>query len=343
MATRAIGYTIVKSEAHLQSGHPEHPQRFAEIDRFLRELDGIDFTLIEASNPVPDQIISAVHSTGYLEELRDKIANGQRYLDYGDTYCTAASYESAIQACSAAVELLKSLDQGLIQSGFALIRPPGHHATENQALGFCLLNNVAIAARHAQSLGYKKIFILDFDVHHGNGTNDIFYADPDIFYLSTHQWGIFPGSGQLSEVGAGLGELKTMNLPLPAGFGSAGMREIIQRLVIPSAVRFSPDLMLISAGFDAHWRDPLASLQLCIHDYYLLARELHRLAQEFCSGKILFLLEGGYDPEVISYGVKAVFSGLGERPFKEDPIGVSARSEPDITNLIEEAEKIHGI
>jgi acetoin utilization deacetylase AcuC-like enzyme len=239
--------------------------------------------------------------------------------------------------------MLKAIDTGQIECGFALIRPPGHHATTNRALGFCLLNNVAVAARHAQNMGYQRVFIVDFDVHHGNGTNDIFYADQDVFYLSSHQWGIFPGSGNLNEIGEGQGEYGTMNLPLPAGFGGEGMSEVTQKLIVPAVARFQPDLILVSAGFDAHWRDPLASLQLDTEDYYRLARELHQLSKEYCSGKIMFLLEGGYDPEVLSFSVRAVFAAMAERPFKGDPIGKSAHEEPDMTDLIDEARRIHDL
>lgn len=341
MTQDAIGYALIRSEDHFLAGHPEHPRRFDTIDRFLHDLSDASFVHVQTERLLESSELHMVHTEPYLLELHKKISGENQFLDYGDTYCNPASFDAAMNAVGASMEIVRRLHSGHISSGFALVRPPGHHATSNRALGFCLLNNIALTARQAQRLGYKKVFIVDFDVHHGNGTNDIFYSDADVYYFSTHQWGIFPGSGGIEEVGIDDGIMTTMNIPLPAGVGGEGMRAIIQELLLPTVNRFKPDILLVSAGFDAHWRDPLASLQLSTHDFYQLAKELHRLAQEHCEGKIVFLLEGGYDPEVISYCVKAVFSVLAGIAFEDDPIGGPRHAEPDVSELIFQAQRIH--
>ena len=260
-----IAIAIVSSEQHVLQGHPERPARFQHFDALLGSPLGSSLQVLEPT-PASLDVLNEVHPGSYLREIQAASRRGPGFVDYGDTYVTGASYEAALSAAGGALTVTDSVIQSDFDAGFALIRPPGHHASETKAGGFCLLNNIAIAARQAQSMGLGKVMIIDFDVHHGNGTEAIFFEDAQVLYLSTHQWGIYPGTGSLNAIGSGHGEGTIVNVPLPAGAGDQAFERIGEQIIVPIAERFRPDLLLVSAGFDAHWRDPLASLQLTIPD-----------------------------------------------------------------------------
>jgi acetoin utilization deacetylase AcuC-like enzyme len=233
---------------------------------------------------------------------------------------------------------------GEVASTFALLRPPGHHATPEQASGFCLFNNIAIATRYALSK-YKleRILIIDFDVHHGNGTQDAFYDDPGVLYISVHQYPHYPGTGSVDETGSGQGRGTTINIPLPAGCGDSEYLRVFREIIIPAAGRFKPQLILVSAGYDAHWADELAMMGLTITGFARLVRIIRGLADKLCSGRLVFSLEGGYNLGALASSVKATFDVLLGNADIEDKLGKPPHKfgAPDITSLIAKIREMH--
>ncbi len=337
-----FAYTIVPSPDHDYAGHPENAGRFQHFD-LLEKLAGEEHFLKVQSSPASMDAVSSVHHPRYLEALQEVVGKGPAYVDYAPTYVTPASYEAAFLSAGGALNVLDSVLLGQAEGGFALVRPPGHHATATKAMGFCLFNNIAIAARHAQERGFQRVMIVDIDVHHGNGTQEILEDDPDILYLSTHQSGIYPGTGMLHDTGTEEGENSVVNIPLPARAGDEVFQNIFRRVVHPLAKRFSPDVMLVSAGFDAHWRDPLAGLQLSSPGYYQIASLLAQIVQEHCPGKVFVVLEGGYDPKAIVYSAMAVIQGLRHTNLPSDPMGSAPYPEPDADSLIDTVRSLHDL
>jgi acetoin utilization deacetylase AcuC-like enzyme len=261
-----------------------------------------------------------------------------------DTYTTPASYEAARLAAGAGMVAVEAVVAGQVSNAFALIRPPGHHATPTQPMGFCLLNNIAIAARHAiQTLGVERVAIVDYDVHHGNGTQDCFYDDGQVLFCSTHAWPLYPGTGAASEVGAEDGYATTLNLPVPYATGDAGFRQIYDEVVLPALRSFAPGLILVSAGYDAHWDDPLGPLALSIDGYAALTQRLVGLAGELCGGRIVLLLEGGYSLPALAGGVLASLRVLMGHDPGNDPLGPASTAEPDVSALVAQARTRHPI
>jgi len=335
-------YTIVSSPGHNLAGHPENAGRFKRFDllRELAENEGLEEV---ESTPASLEAVTSVHPQNYLEALREAVEQGPAYIDYAPTYVTPASYEAAFNAAGGTLNILDSLLLGEKRTGFALVRPPGHHATSARAMGFCLFNNVAIAARYCQKQGFQRVMIVDIDVHHGNGTQAIFESDPDVLYVSTHQSGIYPGTGMLEDTGLGEGTGSVVNIPLPARAGDAAFERICDRILAPLAERFSPAVLLISVGFDAHWHDPLAGLQLSCAGYHMLASKLAHIAGVHCRGNVLAVLEGGYDPEALAHGVVAVIQGLRGAAKPDDPLGVSPMPEADASALIDAVVSLHNL
>jgi acetoin utilization deacetylase AcuC-like enzyme len=233
---------------------------------------------------------------------------------------------------------------GSVKNGFALVRPPGHHAKIAQVGGFCLFNNIAAAARQAQVIhGAEKILIIDFDVHHGNGTQDIFYADPNVLLISLHLFHYFfyPGSGAVEEIGTGPGRGATINVPFGPGAGDHWYERAFKEIVQPVSAQFQPDIILVSAGFDAHWNDPLASANLSLVGYTQMAREILALADMHCEGRVLFVLEGGYHLDALAHGVLNVIYALIGYDEISDPLGPSPQREADMSALLAAVERIH--
>ncbi len=320
---------------HNQPGHPENARRLERIMAILRETGVLErLTPIEA-RPATEEELARVHTPGYIAQVRRVAEGGGGHLD-ADTYMNARSYDAAVMAAGGLLALLEAGVEGRVCNGFALVRPPGHHALPDRGMGFCLFNNVAVAARHAQTLpGIRRVFIADIDVHHGNGTQAVFEADPTVFYFSTHEYPYYPGTGHWSEAGVGEGEGSVLNVPLPAGVGDEGYLRVYEELVWPLARRFRPDLILVSAGYDSHWQDPLAMMQLSLTGYARIARELVAMAGELCGGRIVFTLEGGYHLDVLAHGVLNAFYALLGEETVSDPFGPPfPASEPDIGPLL---------
>ncbi|GAV73035.1 Hist_deacetyl domain-containing protein [Cephalotus follicularis] len=325
-----VVYSLAPAMGHNQESHPESHFRVPAIVNGLEKMEltskfrGSEIVELQNFMPASMDDIASVHDKAYvlgLEKAMDRASQqGIIYIDgSGPTYATTTTFQESLLAAGAGLALVDSVvaasnNNQVPPMGFALVRPPGHHAIPKGPMGFCVFGNVAIAARHAQRAhGLKRVFIIDFDVHHGNGTNDAFYDDPDIFFLSTHQDGSYPGTGKIDEVGHGDGEGTTLNLPLPGGSGDMAMRTVFDEVIVPAAQTFKPDIILVSAGYDAHVLDPLAGLQFTTATYYMLASSIKQLAKDLCGGRCVFFLEGGYNLNSLSYSVADSFRAfLGE-------------------------------
>ncbi|HEX2578527.1 MAG TPA: histone deacetylase [Aquihabitans sp.] len=287
------------------TGHPERPARLTAVEA------GIDAAgLREALVPVAPvaataEQIGLVHPEAYTKALADFCASGGGYLD-GDTHVSTASWEAATLAAGAGLEVVRRLDAGEGEAGFCAVRPPGHHALASRAMGFCLLNNVAVTAAALTRRG-ERVVIVDYDAHHGNGTQDLFWSDPDVFYVSMHEWPMYPGTGRISEVGVGAGRGTTLNLPFPARTTGDVYRAAVDDVLLPELEAWAPTWMLISAGFDGHHRDPITELGLSAGDYADLTRVLVDVVDP---GRRLLFLEGGYDLQALSDCTGAVLSTL---------------------------------
>jgi acetoin utilization deacetylase AcuC-like enzyme len=282
----------------------QHPERPARLKAVLEALSGEAFAGLEhreAPRAALEQI-ARVHPMRYVERVLAAVpVHGIVHLD-GDTAISPGSGEAALRAAGALCAAVDAVVAGEAANAFCAVRPPGHHAEPTQAMGFCLFNNVAIGAEQARSVhGLKRVAVVDFDVHHGNGTQVMFEADPDLFYASTHQMPLYPGTGDVSERGVG----NIVNAPLPPMAGSEEFRIVMSRVVLPALEEFGPDLLIISAGFDAHRDDPLASLRLVEDDYEWATTELMKVADACCQGRVVSALEGGYDLHALAASAAA--------------------------------------
>ena len=340
MATAYI--THEDCAVHDMPGHPEHAGRIKQVWHEL-EAAGL-LGKLHALKPIPatDAQILAVHDNRYLE-LLDRLSGLQRaYRFDSDTYLLPESPEIARLAAGGVCTAVSAVLDDKVDNALAVVRPPGHHAVPDRAMGFCLLGNVAIAARHAQTLGkVERVMIVDYDVHHGNGTQDMFYDDDSVLFVSTHQYPFYPGSGAINETGRGKGRGYTLNIPLGRGHGDGNYARIFAEIIWPAARRFQPDLILVSAGFDAHWVDPLASMNLSLAGYDHLAREMIKMAEELCGGRVVFLMEGGYDLTALSHGMRNIAHALLGEDTLSDPLGTVDQREPDVDVLIERVRKMH--
>jgi acetoin utilization deacetylase AcuC-like enzyme len=281
-------------DAHVAAGHhPECPERLSALRRgLLAPLQSAGAMRIDAREASLEELLEA-HDPSHLAGLERALASGASSLD-ADTYLSAGTRSAAWLAAGAAAQLAEQLWQSEHAAGVLLARPPGHHATRTRAMGFCLLNNIAVAAYRALALGAQRVAIVDWDVHHGNGTQDIFADDPRVLFVSLHQWPLYPGTGQSHEVGRAAGCGSTINLPLPAGSRLDDYAAAFELVVLPALAQFKPELVLVSAGFDAHEEDTLASMQLRDEDFGAMTSSLWSLAERLGAARLGLVLEGGY-------------------------------------------------
>jgi acetoin utilization deacetylase AcuC-like enzyme len=328
---------------HDLRGHPENRQRLRTILRMLDEYGMRERLAPIPAVPISMERLERCHTRSYIEQVRRVAQRGGGNLDM-DTYVRPASYDAALMAAGGLVDATEAVLDGEVANAFALVRPPGHHALQSRGMGFCLFNNVAIAARYAlEERGLDRVFIVDFDVHHGNGTQDEFEADPAVMYLSTHQFPHYPGTGYFNETGVGEGRGSIVNVPLGGLVGDAGFARIFEEIVGPAAWRFQPQLILVSAGYDAHWDDPLANMMLSVGGYAAIAQALKDLAEELCDGRLVFTLEGGYHLEALGYSILNTFAVLlGDEGWQlVDPLGPSPRRERSVDDVVARVREEH--
>lgn len=332
---------------HFQRGHVEGPERLDAINRALTETQLRDRLMPLTPQPISIGRLARVHQRRYIEHVQAVAEQGGGGLagPWDETYVAPRSYDAALLAAGALVIGVEAVLRGDVKNAFALVRPPGHHAFADHGEGFCLFNNVAIAAATARAeLGIDRVLIVDFDVHHGNGTNAVFYRDPAVLYFSTHQWGIYPGTGYWTEVGDGDGVGYSVNVPLLPGWGDVALLRIFDDLLTPLARRFQPQLILVSAGYDPSWTDVLGSMLVTTPGFFALTRTLVKLSEELCQGRLVLTLEGGYGLNGLAYGVVASLAAMLGDETVADPVGPASRAEkPFDEDYLDQLRALHGL
>jgi acetoin utilization deacetylase AcuC-like enzyme len=325
------------------TAHPETPERLRSILRRLETEEILSRVTRVAPRPARREELLRVHQAAYVDELAAQLPGQSGYLD-ADTYFSPKTWDAALHAAGGLIELQDRILDGTLDRGLALVRPPGHHAEPDRAMGFCLLSNVALAASAARARGVERVLIYDWDVHHGNGTQEAFYADPSVLFICSHQSPLYPGTGDEDEIGTGPGRGYTVNLPLEPGASDAELLHVVDEVVAPAARAFRPGLVLVSAGFDAHAHDPLAQLQVTTAGFGRMAARMAALADEVSGGRLLLALEGGYALAALAESVSTVLRALLEdadgsptsyiRPVKPDVAALAQRQRNRLLALL---------
>ncbi len=330
-------------EEHGVPHHPENGARLAAITERLKqvglwqELDHLQFA------PATAEQVGWVHERNYIEHIRFLSEHGGGALDF-DTQATEETYPAAMLAAGGCIAATEAVIAGELDSAICLVRPPGHHALPNQGMGFCFFNNVAIAAETALRANLDRVAILDFDAHHGNGTQEIFYSRGEVLYFSIHQSPAFPGTGSVDEVGLDAGMGRTINVPLPPGTRDKHYLQAWQQIAVPALHAFQPDIVLISAGYDAHWRDPLVNMQMTTDGFYQLVQETWTTTADLCEGRLVVVLEGGYDLDALALSVENTVLALGGRQIRqhdEEPPPLHPEQDKRITQYLDHAVEQH--
>jgi acetoin utilization deacetylase AcuC-like enzyme len=353
--TTALIYDPIFLEHLTPSGHPERPQRVEMAIKVIEALGWLErdgLRLLPPRAATVDEL-AAVHHRTYIQMVEEachavaeeQAKSGRKTRFFAtDTYVSAKSYEAALKAAGAPLTAIDAIMKGEVQNAYCLVRPPGHHALPDEAMGFCLFNNVAVAARYAiDSYGLERVMIVDYDVHHGNGVQDIFYEDPRVLYFSTHQAPFYPGTGHSHERGEGAGLGTTINVPLPAKTSFETFEAVFRQVLSPAAERYNPQLILVSAGFDAHWDDPLGDMYLSTAGFLRLTQIIIDLANLLCNGRLVMVQEGGYSLDAMGACVATCVNALLGDDAAVDSLGPAPtpafRINTDV--LIAELRRIH--
>ena len=339
---------LVYDPIYLKHDTGEHVENAGRLTAIINGLDetGLRQQLTPVKpRPASLEEISLVHPKQHISHIQDVARKGGGWLD-ADTVMSPDSYEVALYAAGGAIVAMEAVMEGKAKSAFALVRPPGHHATPRRAMGFCLFNNIAIAAEQALAR-YKleHILIIDFDVHHGNGTQEIFYERPEVMYVSTHEYPFYPGSGSVEETGRGTARGTTVNIPLPAGCGDSEYIQVFEQIIVPAARRFKPQLILVSAGYDAHWADEIALMQVSVSGFREMVKIIQGLADDLCDSRLVFCLEGGYNLSALAASVKATLDVLLGNAATDNPLGQPAHGfrAPKIDSLLRAIKEVHAL
>jgi len=331
---------------HTLKNHPEHAGRIESVWAELESAGLTNRLSCLRPKPVSDEQILSVHTQEHLDPLKWIAKQDKTVLIDQDTYALPSSFQTAKLSAGGVTRAIDEVLSGKVDNAMAAVRPPGHHATPSRSMGFCLINNVAVGARHAQTAhNAKKVLILDYDVHHGNGTQDIFYTDDTVMFISIHQSPFYPGTGHVGETGRLQGHQFNLNVPIAGGYGDSAYQLIFDEIIWNAVEKFDPDLMLISVGFDAHWVDPLAQMRLSLAGYDHLARECIKMANKVCNGKIVFVMEGGYDLKALGHGWRNIAHALLGDDELSDPYGGApyATDADDLKADIHQIRLLHGL
>jgi len=330
--------TFQEAPAHRFPGHPEAPKRIHSLGDWLENPPYPEISWLEFS-PAKESEITLVHDQALLVFLREECQKGAHEFEPSPSYVTKASFQAALGAVGGTLAVSRKILSGGKGRGFAIVRPPGHHAEPDASMGFCLLNNIAVAAADAVASGLERVAIVDMDAHHGNGTQAIFWETSAVGYLSTHEADIYPGSGRLGSAGHACGRI--INLPLPAFSGNQAYEQVFDQIVLPWLEDFQPEMIFVSAGFDAHFSDPLTTLTLDTTGYYRLTRKLLSSAEAICEGRLMFVLEGGYDPLGLADNIQACLAAMAGHEDFSDHYGEGPGVRPEINSLIEQTRQLH--
>lgn len=326
---------------HDTSNDPENPETKRRLEVVI---SGLDMKFIRQqlvsipARPATLEELALIHQPEYIKRVATFCQNGGGFWDV-DTYLSHNSYKAALYAAGGTIEATKAVVNNEVPMAYALVRPPGHHAVFDNAMGFCVFNNIAIAARYAtKNLNIKRILIIDFDIHHGNGSQQVFTTTPDVLYISAHEAALFPGTGHIDDVG------RAINIPFPNYCSDKEYIQAFDEIIVPAARRFQPELLMVSAGYDIHWADKY-DMRVSLEGIYQITRIIKQLGEELCGGKTVFVLEGGYNLQVLSCAVNATFNlWLGDT-YLDDPLGPPPKKPepPDIQQLLAEVKKRYGL